>query len=82
MRIKMKDWNGVKINVDYVTTMVREALNVVIGTDAAEPEAMTYTLTGDTLVLAVNHGDYPQVYVAKIVRYGCPSNDDTLIIDN
>lgn len=82
MRIKMKDWNGTKLSVDYVTTMVREALNVVIGTDAAEPEAMTYMLTGDTLVLAVNHGNYPQVYVAKIVRYGSPTDDDILIIDN
>jgi hypothetical protein len=82
MRIKMRDCNGAKISVDYVTTMVRDALNVVIGTDEAEPEAMTYMLTGDTLVLAVNHGNYPEVYVAKIVRYGCPSNDDTIIIDN
>jgi hypothetical protein len=78
----MRDCNGAKISVDYVTTMVRDALNVVIGTDEAEPEAMTYMLTGDTLVLAVNHGNYPEVYVAKIVRYGCPSNDDTIIIDN
>jgi hypothetical protein len=78
----MRDWEGTTINPDYVTRMVREALNVVIGTDAVEPEVMTYSLTGNTLVLAVNHGDYPEVYVATIARYGCPSNDDTLIIDN
>ena len=79
MRIKMKDWAGVKVPADYVTTMVRSAIGAVTSDDEAEP--LSYVMTGDTLVLAVNDGEYPQVYVCKIVRYGCPAQDEIEIID-
>jgi hypothetical protein len=40
-------------------------------------------LTGDTLVLAVNEviggESYPEVYVCKIIRYGCPDNEVEII---
>ena len=29
MRIKMRDWNGVKVAAEYVTKMVRESIAVV-----------------------------------------------------
>jgi hypothetical protein len=79
MRIQMKDWKGVKINVDYVTTMVRQTIAAVTTDDEAEP--LSYVMTGDTLVLAVNDGNYPEVYVCKVVRYGCPAGDEIEIID-
>jgi len=83
MHIKMRDWKGKYMNVTYVATMVRDALTAVItGTDTVKPETVAYSLTGDTLVLAVNHGDYPEVYVAKIIRYGCKTDDDALIIED
>ena len=79
MRIKRRDWNGVKVAAEYVTKMVRESIAVVTRDD--EPDPLAYALTGDTLVLAVNDGDYPQVYVCKIVRYGCPAQDEIEIIN-
>ena len=79
MRIKMRDWNGVKVAAEYVTKMVRESIAVV--TRDLRPDPLAYALTGDTLVLAVNDGDYPQVYVCKIVRYGCPAQDEIEIIN-
>ena len=79
MRIKMRDWNGVKVAAEYVTKMVRESIAVVTRDD--EPDPLAYALTGDTLVLAVNDGEYPQVYVCKIVRYGCPAQDEIEIIN-
>jgi hypothetical protein len=79
MRIRMRDWNGLKITAEYVTTMVRSAIAAVTSDD--EPEPLSYVMTGDTLVLAVNDGEYPQVYVCKIVRYGCPAQDEIEIID-
>ena len=79
MRIKMRDWNGVKVAAEYVTKMVRESIAVVTRDD--EPDPLAYALTGDTLVLAVNDGDYPQVSVCKIVRYGCPAQDEIEIIN-
>jgi hypothetical protein len=79
MRIKMREWNGVKIAADYVMTMVRDCITQVTTDEGSEP--LAYALTGDTLVLAVNDGEYPQVYVCKIVRYGCPAQDEIEIID-
>jgi hypothetical protein len=86
MHIKMRDWKGKYINVTYVATMVRDALKAVItGTDTVftlKPETVAYNLCGETLVLAVNHGNYPEVYVCKILRYGCKTDDDVLIIED
>ena len=83
MHIQMRDWKGFKIDVTYVATMVRNALKAVItGTDTLKPETVTYSLCGETLVLAVNHGNYPEVYVCKILRYGCKTDDDALIIED
>jgi hypothetical protein len=79
MRIRMKDWTGVKVPADYVTKMVRSAIAAVTSDD--EPEPLSYVMTGDTLVLSVNDGAYPEVYVCKIVRYGCPAQDEIEIID-
>ena len=86
MRIRMRDWNGLKITAEYVTTMVRDCITQVTTQAAAAAtdkgsEPLAYALTGDTLVLAVNDGEYPQVYVCKIVRYGCPAQDDIESID-
>jgi hypothetical protein len=86
MRIQMREWNGVKIAAEYVTTMVRDCITQVTTQSAATAtdegnEPLAYALTGDTLVLAVNDGEYPQVYVCKIVRYGCPAGDEIEIID-
>jgi hypothetical protein len=77
----MRDWNGTQLNVDYVARLVREALAKVIPPTKLT-SAPVYTLTGDTLVLAVNHGNYPEVYVCKVLRYGCPSDDGILFIEN
>jgi hypothetical protein len=79
MRIQMKDWVAVKISFDYVTTMVRDCITQVTTDEGSEP--LAYALTGDTLVLAVNDGEYPEVYVCKVVRYGCPAKDEIEIID-
>jgi hypothetical protein len=77
MRIRMQDWGGVKIAPEYITKMVRRAITAVSNDD--EPEPLSYVTTGDTLVLAVNDGDYPEVYVCKIVRYGCPDTEVEII---
>jgi hypothetical protein len=79
MRIQMREWNGVKITAEYIKKMTRECIVQVTADEGAEP--LAYALTGDTLVLAVNDGEYPQVYVCKIVRYGCPAQDEVEIID-
>lgn len=79
MRIQMREWNGVKVAADYITKMTRECITQVTTDEGSEP--LAYALTGDTLVLAVNDGEYPQVYVCKIVRYGCPAGDAVEIID-
>jgi hypothetical protein len=86
MRIQMREWNGVKVAANYVKTMVRDCITQVTADEGSEPlawgnEPLAYALTGDTLVLAVNDGEYPQVYVCKIVRYGCPAQDEIEIID-
>jgi len=86
MRIKMREWNGVKVAAEYIKKMTRECITQVTTDEGAEP--LAYALTGDTLVLAVNDGrsagvlndgEYPQVYVCKIVRYGCPDNEVEII---
>ena len=79
MRIQMREWNGMTVRADYVKTMVRGCITQVTTDEGSEP--LAYVLTGDTLVLAVNDGEYPQVYVCKIVRYGCPAQDEIEIID-
>jgi hypothetical protein len=79
MRIKMREWNGVKVAAEYIKKMTRECITQVTTDEGAEP--LAYALTGDTLVLAVNDGEYPQVYVCKIVRYGCPAQDEIEIIN-
>ena len=79
MRIRMRNWGGLEIEAEYVTTMVRECIKQVTTDEGSEP--LAYALTGDTLVLAVNDGEYPQVYVCKIIRYGCPAQDEIEIIN-
>jgi NhaP-type Na+/H+ and K+/H+ antiporter len=83
MRIKMKAWEGVTINPDYITKMVRDCITQVTTDEGSEP--LAYALTGNTLVLAVNEviagESFPEVYVCKIVRYGCPAKDEIEIID-
>lgn len=79
MRIQMRDRHGVNIAPEYVTKMVRECVAQVTANGGSEP--MAYGITGDTLVLALNdraiYGDsYPEVYVCKVVRYGCPVQDE------
>ena len=81
MRIRMKAWEGVTINPDYIKKMVRECITQVTADDGSEP--LSYAMTGDTLVLAVNEviggESYPEVYVCKIIRYGCPDNEVEII---
>lgn len=81
MRIRMKAWEGVTINPDYIKKMVRDCITQVTTDEGSEP--LAYALTGDTLVLAVNEviGDesFPEVYVCKIIRYGCPDNEVEII---
>ena len=81
MRIRMKAWEGVTINPDYIKKMVRECIAQVTTDEGSEP--LSYALTGDTLVLAVNEviagESFPEVYVCKIVRYGCPDNEVEII---
>ena len=81
MRIRMKAWEGVTINPDYIKKMVRECITQVTTDEGSEP--LSYAMTGDTLVLAVNEviggESYPEVYVCKIIRYGCPDNEVEII---
>ena len=86
MRIQMNDWAGRKIAPEYITKMVRECVTQVTANGGSEP--LSYGMTGDTLVLALNDrvidGDnYPEVYVCKILRYGAPvkCEDEIEIID-
>jgi len=81
MRIRMKAWEGVNIDPKYISKMVRECITQVTTDEGSEP--LSYAMTGDTLVLAVNEviggESYPEVYVCKIVRYGCPDNEVEII---
>lgn len=81
MKIRMKAWKGVTIDPDYIKKMVRDCVTQVTTDEGSEP--LSYAMTGDTLVLAVNEviaGDsYPEVYVCKIIRYGCPDNEVEII---
>lgn len=79
MRIQMKDWEGTKITLQYITKMVRECVTQVTANGGSEP--LAYGMTGDTLVLALNDRaidgvNYPEVYVCKILRYGSPVQDE------
>lgn len=81
MRIRMQAWKGVTVDPSYISKMVRDCVTQVTADEGSEP--LAYAMTGDTLVLAVNEviaGEaYPEVYVCKVIRYGCPDKEIEII---
>lgn len=78
MLLKFKDWKGTILNEVTVKGMITQAVNDLLESG----KGMTYSLSGNTLVLVtLHHGDI-EVWVSEIKRNGRsldPTNDPDLM---
>jgi hypothetical protein len=66
--IRMQEWDGVDLSDATVTRMIADSAEAVM--KPHRRSKVSYSISGNRLILVTYHGDYLEVYSAVIEKHG------------
>jgi hypothetical protein len=66
--VRMQEWDGVELDEKLVTRMIADCAESVM--QPHRRSKVSYSISGDRLILATYHEDYLEVYSAVIEKRG------------